>query len=88
MPTLYDLLLPAEPMKGDPAETVYRPKKFMVGARELDVKKVGFRSGETDYQGFLFDTSQPANSNAGHEYGTRQMTDQDRWDLVEYLKSL
>jgi hypothetical protein len=88
VPTLYDLLLPADSMKGDPPDMVYRPKKFMVGARELDVKKVGFRSGEKDYQGFLFDTSQPANSNAGHEYGTRQMTDQDRWDLVEYLKSL
>jgi hypothetical protein len=60
----------------------------MVGSRELDVGKVGFRSGVNEYQGFLFDTSLPANSNAGHEYGTRQMSDQDRWDLVEFIKSL
>jgi cytochrome c5 len=88
VPTLYDLLLPADPIKGDAPDMVYRPKRFMVGSRELDVTKVGFRSGEKDYAGFLFDTSQPANSNCGHEYGTRLMTDKDRWDLVEYLKSL
>jgi hypothetical protein len=88
VPTLYDLLLPASPAPGDPAGTVYRPARFRVGSRELDVVKVGFKSGENEYDGFLFDTSKPANSNAGHDYGTRKMSDQDRWDLVEYLKSL
>jgi mono/diheme cytochrome c family protein len=88
VPTLYDLLLPSDPKDGDPAATVYRPKRFMVGSRELDVRKVGFKHGEAEYSGFLFDTSKPTNSNAGHEYGTRQMSDEDRWDLVEYLKSL
>jgi cytochrome c5 len=88
VPTLYDLLLPASPLPGDPAGTVYRPAMFRVGSRELDVVKVGFKSGENEYDGFLFDTSKPANSNAGHDYGTRKMSDQDRWDLVEYLKSL
>lgn len=29
----------------------------------------------------------PGNGNAGHEYGTR-LTDAERWQLVEYLKSL
>ena len=77
VPTLYDLLLPAAD----------RPKKFRVGSREFEVKKVGLKHGESDYDGFLFDTSQFTNSNAGHEYGTK-MTDQQRWDLVEYLKSL
>jgi mono/diheme cytochrome c family protein len=77
VPTLYDLLLPAAD----------RPKKFRVGSRELDVKKVGLRHGESEYDGFLFDTSQFTNSNAGHEYGTK-MTEEQRWDLVEYLKSL
>jgi hypothetical protein len=61
---------------------------FMVGSRELDVKKVGFKHGEAEYAGFRFDTSKPANSNSGHEYGTRQMSEEDRWDLVEYLKGL
>ena len=88
VPTLYDLLLPSGPLPGDLPGTAYRPARFMVGSRELDVGKVGFRSGVNEYQGFLFDTSLPANSNAGHEYGTRQMSDQDRWDLVEFIKSL
>jgi hypothetical protein len=88
VPTLYDLLLPAEPAAGDAPGMAYRPKKFMVGSRELDVKKVGFKHEEGSYPGFLFDVSLPANSNAGHEYGARKMTEEDRWDLVEYMKSL
>jgi len=87
VPTLYDLLLPASQKDTDKGLT-YRPKTFMVGSRELDVKKVGFKHGVDEYQGFLFDTSQPSNSNAGHEYGTRVLTEEDRWDLVEYMKSL
>lgn len=88
VPTLYDLLLPATRRDGDPADTKYRPAKFRVGSRELDVDHVGFRHGENDYDGFLFDTSKRANSNSGHEYGTRQLSEEDRLDLVEYLKSL
>ena len=86
VPTLYDLLQPASPKEGDPAGTAYRPKTFRVGSRELDAEKVGFR--HEGYDGFLFDTSIPNNGNSGHEYGTRKFTEQDRWDLVEYLKSL
>ena len=88
VPTLYDLLLPAKRLENDPPETEYRPRKFMVGSRELDTRKVGFKHGEGDYEGFLFDTTKPSNSNAGHVYGTRNLTDQDRWNLVEFLKSL
>lgn len=43
VPTLYDLLLPASPMPGDPPGTEYRPAQFMVGSREFDPAKVGFR---------------------------------------------
>ena len=88
VPTLYDLLLPAAPQEGDPVGTTYRPKMFKVGSRELDVKKVGFKYA--DYDGFPFDTSLPGNGNAGHEYATRKpgLTDEQRWDLVEYLKGL
>jgi len=88
VPTLYDLLLPAESLKTDPPGAEYRPKKFMVGSRELDPKRVGFKHGEKDYKGFLFDTAWLSNSNKGHEYGTRKLTKDERWDLVEYLKSL
>lgn len=76
VPTLYDLLLPAE----------QRPRSFRVGAREFDPNKVGFKS--EGYDGFEFTTIQRGNLNGGHEYGARRMSDQDRWDLIEYLKSL
>ena len=86
VPTLYDLLLPAS----------QRPKTFLVGSREFDPVRVGFAS--TGYAGFNFDTSLPGNSNAGHEYGTRDitlpdgtvlkaLTEEERLDLLEYLKN-
>jgi hypothetical protein len=75
VPTLWDLLLPAG----------QRPHSFKVGAREFDPAKVGFKSD--GYDGFEFNTSQPGNLNTGHDkYGP--LSDQDRWDLIEYLKSL
>ncbi len=87
VPTLRDLLLPV-------AE---RPVRFMVGSREFDPVKVGLRSA--GYAGFEFDTGKPGNSNAGHEYGVAgdrllarlgrgPLTEQERDDLLEYLKSL
>jgi cytochrome c5 len=99
VPTLYDLLLPAQVMPGDPAGMTYRPTKFMMGSREFDPVKVGFKTD--GYQGFAFNTDPLilGNSNLGHEYGTRDrtlsngtvqpaLTDNQRWDLVEYLKTL
>jgi hypothetical protein len=106
VPNLYSLLLPAAPMPGDPAGTKYRPAKFTIGSREFDPVNVGFKTD--GYAGFQFLTTQLGNSNAGHEYGTRDakdengkpildkdgnvafpaLTEQQRWDLVEYLKSL
>ena len=75
VPTLHDLLLPA----GE------RPRTFAVGRMEYDPRKVGYVS---DGQGpFVVDTSVPGNSNRGHEYGA-QLSDGDRWALVEYLKTL
>lgn len=96
VPTLYDLLLPTR-HDGDPEGGEYRPTKFVVGSRELDPVKVGFLSA--GYEGFEFDTTLPGNSNAGHEYGTihdsglkerelEPMTNDERLDLVEYLKTL
>jgi len=79
VPTLYDLLLPPD----------QRPKKFFVGRREMDVKKVGFSTDQ--FEGgsgaFELDTSVTGNSNAGHEYGTA-LSDDDRWALIEYMKTL
>jgi hypothetical protein len=77
VPTLYDLLLPASE----------RPKKFFVGTREYDPKRIGFRyDAESNPKGFELDTSLKGNSNAGHEYATT-ISDADRWALVEFLKT-
>ena len=78
VPNLWQLFLPEN----------QRVKTFKVGSREFDPKNVGFR---TDGAGTTFDSSIPGNSNAGHsgaEYGTGLNNDDDRWALIEYLKSL
>ena len=85
MPNLYEMLLPAKE----------RTKKFYVG-REFDPVKVGIdTSGKSGT--FLLDTSLLGNSNAGHSFedGPRGngvigplLTDEQRWAIVEYLKSI
>jgi mono/diheme cytochrome c family protein len=85
VPNLYELLIPA-------AE---RTKKFYVG-REFDPVKVGVdTSGKSGT--FLVDTTLVGNSNAGHSFqdGPRghgvigpKLTDDQRWALIEYLKSI
>ena len=75
VPTLYDLLRPA----------AARPKRFAVGRWQFDPKKVGYVSdGELPW---VYDTAMTGNHNSGHEYGT-SLSDDDRWALVEYLKTL
>ena len=75
VPTLYDLLRPA----------AARPKRFAVGRWQFDPKKVGYVSdGELPW---VYDTAMTGNHNRGHEYGT-SLSDDDRWALVEYLKTL
>jgi hypothetical protein len=59
-----------------------------VATREFDPVNVGFTTNE---QGgaFEFDTSLDGNSNAGHDtYGTGSFTDEQRFQLIEYLKTL
>ena len=82
VPNLYQLLLP----------TKDRDQHFHLGSWEFDPKNVGYVLGVEDND-FMFDTSLPGNSNAGHEYGTGAygepaLTEQQRWALVEYLKTL
>ena len=77
VPSLYELLLPA----------AHRTRLFYVGAWEFDPEKVGLVVGSPFPGAFTFDTRLPGNSNAGHEYGT-DLSDSDRWALVEYLKTL
>jgi mono/diheme cytochrome c family protein len=85
VPNLYEMLIPAKE----------RTKKFYVG-REFDPVKVGIdTSGKSG--SFLLDTALVGNSNAGHSFeaGPRGngvigplLTDEQRWALVEYLKSI
>jgi hypothetical protein len=88
VPSLYQLLLPAEE----------RVTSFHVGRREFDPKNVGFKT-EPFEGGFVFRTLDdqrnaiPGNSSAGHEYGTgadglQPLSDTERWQLVEFMKSL
>jgi hypothetical protein len=85
VPNLYEMLLPARE----------RTKKFYVG-REFDPVKVGVDTSGISGK-FLLDTSLPGNSNAGHSFenGPRGngvvgplLTDEQRWAIVEYLKSI
>ena len=72
--TLMDLLRPA----------CERAKSFHVGSIEFDAQEVGFVN-DPDFP--VFDTTLPGNSNSGHEYGAT-LNEQERKDLVEYLKAL
>jgi hypothetical protein len=67
-----------------------RPKTFSVGSREYDTRSLGYRSTPGAAAAgplFVYDTTKPGNSNAGHVYGT-QLGDEDKWALIEYLKVL
>jgi mono/diheme cytochrome c family protein len=83
---LYDLLSPQSE----------RPDKFWLGRRQFDPVKVGYDTAELK-GGYLYDTSRAGNSNSGHEFkdGPRgkgvigpALSPDDRWAIIEYLKSL
>jgi cytochrome c1 len=96
VPSIYDLLLPVK-RAGEPDDGLYRPTEFKVGSREFDPRKIGLRT--EGYEGFTFKADQRGDFNSGHEYGTAHapavngqtmepLTDDERWDLVEYIKTL
>jgi hypothetical protein len=81
VPTLYDLLHPDQ-----------RPGKFKTGSRGFDPVKIGFESDLTASgpNVWVFDTSQPGNSNIGHSgeaFGSMLPEDQ-KSAVLEYLKKL
>lgn len=86
IPNLYEILLPAD----------QRSKTFTLGSREYDPARVGYSMNQPKsadgYAPFTFDVSLKGNSNKGHEYLTTKdgvpFTDEHRWQLVEYMKSL
>jgi mono/diheme cytochrome c family protein len=80
VPTLWDFMHP---------ET--RPAKFMVGGHALDLQKVGinYPAGYTPWSMPVeYDTSELGKSNAGHEWQFAGLTDDQKWELIEYLKLL
>ena len=80
VPNLYELLLPA-------AE---RSSEFYVGNRLFDPERVGYVTAAETTTGdaaFRFDTTVTGNLNTGHEYAA-ELSDVERQELLEYLKSL
>lgn len=86
VPTLYHLLSPVEE----------RPGQFYLGNLEFDPQLVGYQSHEEDGL-TLLDTRLKGNSNLGHEFADkprgkgvigRALSEQERYALVEYLKTL
>ncbi len=84
VPNLYELLLP-------PAR---RSPEFYVGTRSFDTKHVGYSVALSGENSFHFRTKNDdgtvrwGNYNGGHDYGNDALTNDQRWDLVEYMKSL
>lgn len=79
VPTLWDLLQPE----------AKRPTLFYRGYNVVDAQKVGFIANgpEAEREGFKFDVQVVGNGNSGHTYGT-DLSDDDKWNLIEYLKTL
>ena len=103
VPTLYDLLLPSsmQIMKNtaDAPLTVsgpVRPVEFWVGSNVFDPVKVGFVTDKNapgnsfEFRAISKTTGEPipGNYNSGHDYGNAALTEADRQNLLEYLKSL
>ena len=91
VPNLYELLSPADE----------RSSKFYLGSRLFDPGKVGYDTAKLK-GGFELDTSLPGNSNKGHEFADenkdsserrkgrigRRLEEREKWELLEFLKTL
>ncbi|QDK38582.1 hypothetical protein [Bdellovibrio sp. NC01] len=91
VPTLWHMLHPEQ-----------RPTKFMVGGHNLDLEKVGVKlvlnetTGVWEYpsdvkpfsQPVVYDTTKPGLSNAGHTRPFAKLSEDEKSDLLEYLKLL
>jgi hypothetical protein len=87
IPNLYQLLSPQEE----------RDDVFYVGHSEFDPLHVGFVAQKKTPTNFRFDATLPGNANAGHEFQNGPLKNgvigpllskQERWDLIEYLKTI
>jgi hypothetical protein len=86
VPNLYLLLSPQ----------TERPDQFWLGSKQFDPVNVGYSTERID-GGFVYDVRREGNSNAGHEFknGPRSkgiigpaLSPDDRWAIIEYLKSI
>ena len=79
VPNLWELMKPAKERKSS----------FMVGSRIFDPKNVGYDVDELPFKTGAF-AADPANANGngngGHEFGAG-LTEEQRWAIIEYMKS-
>ncbi|WP_020567627.1 di-heme-cytochrome C peroxidase [Neolewinella persica] len=67
-----------------------RPTAFWVGSTEFDPTRVGFVDNKGKNEFKVRDNSGniiEGNSNLGHNYGTH-LTDEEKWALIEFMKSM
>ena len=80
VPNLWELLLKPD----------QRTPSFMVGSRVYDPKNVGYVTDSSPFKDgklVVGSGAVPGNSNAGHDFGAN-LSDDERWALIEYLKQL
>jgi hypothetical protein len=80
VPNLWELLTPPD----------QRKPFFMVGSKVYDRVNVGYVTDSSPFKDgklVVGSGAEPGNSNAGHDFG-KDLTDDDRWALIEYLKQL
>jgi hypothetical protein len=80
VPNLWELLMPPD----------QRKPSFMVGSKVYDPVNVGYVTDSSPFKDGKLEVgagAAPGNSNAGHDFG-KDLTDDERWALIEYLKQL
>jgi mono/diheme cytochrome c family protein len=80
VPNLWELLTPPE----------QRKPFFMVGSKKYDPTNVGYAADASPFKDgrrVVGPGADPGNSNSGHDFGTK-LSDDEKWQLIEYLKQL
>jgi hypothetical protein len=81
VPNLWELLTPPD----------QRKPFFMVGSKVYDRVNVGYATDSSPFKDgklVVGSDAEPGNSNSGHDFGTKTLTDDEKWRLIEYLKQL
>lgn len=79
VPNLWELMKPAKDRKSS----------FMVGSRVFDPKNVGYATDDSPFKTgeFVADPENAnGNGNGGHEFGAT-LTEDERWEIIEYMKT-